>query len=302
MKAFAASLLLASLADASPCLCIFDVDATLISWALDAGKKCPKDQKHHLSDAKNTSDQKHHGYDMLRADAMLHLSATFCSNCYVGVISAGDAGGEGSEERADLTKYLKQGGKLPTDKWNPRSPTRVQDGCTNISSPLITDCGFKPAAVPGILKWYKDSQAVTIADKDVYFFDDKAFNIVGFEGHPYNARQISCPTDGSSGHTDDGKCGAEVAEITKFSGISYCCSGSPSPAPSPASKCTTGCGVPCHFPFTYNGRSYSECYWGDGDAAPWCATNSEYDGKNYGYCYGCSSDVRANLTTSDVIV
>jgi len=287
MKAFAASLLLASLADASPCLCIFDVDATLISWALDAGKKCPKDQKHHLSDA---------GYDMLRADAMVNLPDTSCIDCYVGVISAGSAGGKGSEERADLTKYLKQGGKLPTDKWNP------QNGCTNKGSPLITDCSDKPSAVPGILKWYKDSQAVTIANKDVYFFDDQDYNIVRFEGHPYNARQISCPTDGSSGHTDDGKCGAEVAEITKFSGISYCCSGSPSPAPSPSSKCTTGCGVPCHFPFTYNGRSYSECTAAGGDPAPWCATNSEYDGKNYGYCYGCPSDVRANLTTSDVIV
>ena len=97
---------------------------------------------------------------MLRSDAMLHLSDTFCGNCYLGVISAGSAGTEGGEERADITKYLSKGGKLPTDKWNP-------DGCENKGSPLIVDCSNKPSAVPGILEWYKTAQGVNIADQDV---------------------------------------------------------------------------------------------------------------------------------------
>ena len=135
---------------------------------------------------------------------------------------------------------------------------------------------------------------------DVHFFDDQDYNIITFEGHPYNAHQVSCPT--YRPNTEATKCGAEVAELKNVSGKSYCCSGSQKPAPAPPLKCTTGCGVPCHFPFTYSGRSYNKCTTDGGDPAPWCATNSKYDGTHYGYCYGCPKDVHMNQTTSDVIV
>jgi len=272
MKTFAATLL-ATVVDGSPCLCIFDVDSTLISWS--TVKQCPKAEKHHLSDA---------GYDMLRSDGMLNLKDTFCGQCYLGVISAGSAGNTGGEERAQVVKYLKAGGVLTTDKW-------ASSGCKKKgSSPLITSCSDKPSAVPGIIKYYEDSESVQIANNNVHFFDDQNYNIVTFEGGPYNAQQISCPT--SSGG-ESGKCGMGVDELTNAKGTSYCCSGSQTPAPAPSSTVTTECGKACHFPFTYNGQSYSKCTSAD-DYAPWCATGSEYDGTNYGYCFGGSS--------SDVVV
>merc|ERR1711964_435036 len=76
-------------ANGSPCLCIFDVDETLTGHHNMIGQ-CPKDHTHYLSDA---------GHNMQLSDAAVHLSGTFCHDCYLGVISAGSAGGSGSEER-----------------------------------------------------------------------------------------------------------------------------------------------------------------------------------------------------------
>lgn len=287
MKVGAFALLALAAADGSPCLCIFDVDSTLVGWAKP--EQCPKDQNHDLPDA---------GYSMLRADAMLHLSDTFCKECYIGVISAGSAGGKGSDERADIVAFLQKGGKLPTSTWN-------QGGCKQKKkgSPLITDCSDKPSAVPGIMQWYEDKEGVSIANKDVHFYDDQDYNIITFEGTGYNVHQVSCPSDGPASHTQTTKCGATVGEINNSSGISYCCSGSQAPAPEKSSTCVNACGVPCHFPFTYNGKSYHACTTAGGDPAPWCSTKPEYDGKNYGYCYGCPSEVgRTNATTPGVIV
>lgn len=288
MKTFAAALLV-SVADGSPCACIFDVDATLISWS--SQQKCPNAQ----SDGFYSD-----GYEKLRAEGSYRLGESFCKDCYLGTISAGSAGStSGGYERDDIVKMLQRGGKLNTDKWNPSS-----SGCHNKGqSPLITDCSDKPSAVPGILKYYKDTEGVTIANKDVHFFDDQPYNIVTFEGSGYNAHQVSCDTTGgSTGGYDGGedKCAASLDEVNNSPGLKYCCSGS-QVSPASGSAPTTQCGTPCHFPFTYNGKKHTSCTT-DGEVAPWCATVSKYDSTNWGYCYGGGSDVAVNQTISDVVV
>lgn len=155
--------------------------------------------------------------------------------------------------------------------------------------------------MPGILKYYKDVHGIEIADQDVHMFDDQPYNIVVFEGTSYNAKQVSCDTTGgTTGGFEEhsaNKCAASFDEVHLQPGIKYCCSGA-QVYPSTSSGAITQCGTPCHFPFTYNDRTYNSCT-SDDEAGPWCATRSEYDSVNWGYCHG---SYLGNQTISDVIV
>lgn len=126
------------------------------------------------------------------------------------LISAGPASGAGSEMRAELLRLL------PGHK---RLDGEFDDACgATVSGPLVLNCRDKPRTARGILNWYRE-RGVSIADAEVYHFDDKRDEIEAFhrDGH-FNARQVSClPRD----HTH-GLCGARGSEIVREHGVTFC--------------------------------------------------------------------------------
>jgi len=193
---------------AGDCLCIFDVDRTLTGRQGETAK-CPGNYVQ-----SDVQDPAYDGGVLTLSHLTQGVAKTFCNSCYLGVISAGTAGGDDSAERGVLHDRLEAGTtKRPLTKgWNPA-------GCT-VTSPLVTSCtdGQKQTAVPGIIEWYKTHNGAQIADSDVHFFDDRSSNVIPFQGLGYNARQISCRTrDG-----EIGLCGAELHEIVATAGVQLC--------------------------------------------------------------------------------
>jgi len=212
----AASLVAADAADgSSPCLCVFDIDRTL-TGRQDAAKTCPDD-----SVVPNVKDCAYKGGTLLLSEAGKNISATFCANCYAGIVSAGTACMHGSPERARLVKALNVSGwNLPPNaQWS--HPSTVDKG------PLVTSWkdGTKQEAVKEIVGWYNASAGIAIKPADVYMFDDKKVNIAAFKGTGFNARQISCNSRDWSGFNlgHIGLCGATHKEVKKpETGVNLC--------------------------------------------------------------------------------
>eukprot|EP00418_Pyrodinium_bahamense_P089075 CAMPEP_0179040316 /NCGR_PEP_ID=MMETSP0796-20121207/15585_1 /TAXON_ID=73915 /ORGANISM="Pyrodinium bahamense, Strain pbaha01" /LENGTH=263 /DNA_ID=CAMNT_0020736659 /DNA_START=18 /DNA_END=809 /DNA_ORIENTATION=+ len=189
------------------CLCIFDIDRTL------TGKQgliqtCPQNQIQ-----AGVSDAAYGGGTLTLSQLTQGMASSACGKCYLGTISAGTASGPGSKERTVLhNKLAITPGKLPTTDWSAPHP---------VTSPLVQSCPdtTKQNSVPGIIAWYAKA-GVTIASSDVYFFDDRADNVQAFQGHPYNARQISCASRDLNGLI--GMCGATLSEIVLERGIRTC--------------------------------------------------------------------------------
>jgi len=96
--------------DCTPCLCSFDVDRTLTGRQGDL-KACPNDEVLPV-------------YDSAYERGNLTLSVvgqgfanTFCSGCYVAIVTAGDATGYDSQEREVLSNMLGNNGKLVSTEW-----------------------------------------------------------------------------------------------------------------------------------------------------------------------------------------
>lgn len=193
----------------TPCLCIFDIDRTLTGKQSDISD-CPSN-----SIQAGIHDSGYQGGTLTLSALTVGMNKTFCKDCYKAAISAGTADGPQSPERKDLYQHLQH--LLPTSTW-------AAAGCDIVNSPLVTSCqdGHKQFAVPKIIAWYAKTNGVTIADENVYFFDDRVENIIPFfdSNLKYNAHQISCDKRDNGGSI--GLCGATLDEIQPLVGVTRC--------------------------------------------------------------------------------
>lgn len=206
--------------DQGNCLCIFDVDRTLTA------------QQKSGPDCKNTrympgiEDTAYDGGQLVLSEVGQSLVGTFCDSCYVGVVSAGDAGAAGSAERAELVRRLDEKARLVSTEWGgPSKEKEARRDCTvgDVTSTLMLGCndGTKQIAVKGIVEWLQEIKSIPILPERVWMFDDRENNIAPFHGTGFNARMISCGTRDRAGGAV-GLCGAIKAEIVNNTGVALC--------------------------------------------------------------------------------
>jgi len=192
------------------CLCIFDVDRTLTGKQGDTDQ-CPPNQV-----IPNVEDSAYGGGQLTLSDLAQHLEETFCSSCYLGIISAGSAGGPAEKDvlQGIMAKGV-TGAKGVPPFWS---------GPDEITSSLIIGCpdANKGRCAKGVVGWYAQ-QNIIIPPEEVYFFDDHVGNTASFAPHGYNARQISCSSrDWTVGNGLVGLCGASITEVVQSKGIVNC--------------------------------------------------------------------------------
>jgi len=202
-----------------PCLCVFDIDRTLTGkqgWA----EKCPENLE-----VDGVQDTAYGQGTLLLSDFAQNMCHTFCSHCYHGIVTAGQASGDGSGERAEILRRLGGTKHTRSDWWQDVSFNPAAE----VRSSLVLQAkdGMKQEAVKSMLKWWKSDQHVDIKYEDVHFFDDVRANVEGFQGTGFNARQISCDVRGVvewDGMFDGqvGGCGATVPEVSPDKGVKLC--------------------------------------------------------------------------------
>jgi len=156
----------------------------------------------------------------------LNMKTTFCKECYVGVISKGDAGGDESEMRDKAVMYLNAYKEEHLRVDNSWCVPKGQDVAT-VTSPLVISVptGHKHRVANAIRDWYLNwPNGILIPAANTHFFDDIAANVKEFEGHGYNARQISCKSRDNHYNNTIGDCGLLPEEVVPTSGIHYCSS------------------------------------------------------------------------------
>lgn len=201
------------------CLCVFDIDRTLTGkqgWQ----EKCPADK--HFADVQ---DQAYATGTFLAADLAQNMGATFCGECYHGIVTAGVASGEGSELRKHLMKLIGGTARTRTDFWQ---DIHFKPDTKAVSS-LIVEASdtLKQKSVLSMIDWWREKQGIDFKNEDVYFFDDIKENVQPFEGTGINAKQVSCASRGPvemAGQYEGkiGGCGGAAAEIEKFKGVVVC--------------------------------------------------------------------------------
>jgi len=213
-----------------PCLCTFDVDRTLTAKQGAATVNKCKPRFPGLEYLPGIKDPAFGGGDLTLSQVGRGFGETFCKWCYIGVVTAGNAGGTNSDMRAKLVNKLKAFGddKVPT-KWfdGPLGGKGASaDDCkklTSVSSTLVAGCndGTKQYAVMKILEFLKTKKKVSIPPQNAWHFDDNKDNIDSYArfykdtkgAFPLNVRQISCGSRDKSKKGTIGWCGAATSEI-----------------------------------------------------------------------------------------
>lgn len=203
-----------------PCLCVFDIDRTLTGRQNDV-TNCPRNKV-----MTGVPDNAYGSGELtLSALAAEGIDTTFCGTCYLGICSAGDAGGENSEER---TVLLEQVLKTPLyEALRQNTPSASWWSWSNdIQSPLVLGSPnrYKQYSVEGIRGWYYH-QGIEIPSHNVHFFGDRRENIPPFYHLGFNAREISCESRDHKlywGTDMVGYCGATPEEIVESEGVINC--------------------------------------------------------------------------------
>jgi len=187
------------------CLCVFDIDRTLTGSQNDISN-CPRNEI--IAGVPDYGK-----YNLTLSELAQGINITFCKTCFLGISSAGEADGASSGKRAQLLQKLNANQKLP-DEWS---------NCTSPVSPLLLNCkvGGKVDAVRNIAQWYK-SRNITIADADVYFFDDQAKNVQPFINTSFNARQIGCELREFAYGSNLSVCGGSIKDVVQDIGVTLC--------------------------------------------------------------------------------
>mmetsp|Transcript_77957 Transcript_77957/g.246287 ORF Transcript_77957/g.246287 Transcript_77957/m.246287 type:complete len:371 (+) Transcript_77957:605-1717(+) len=188
------------------CLCIFDIDRTLTckqrqAWHCDGAREIP-----------GVEDTAYGGGPLALSDLARGLPRTFCGACLRGIVTAGVASGEGSDERSVLLETLGGINWTLSDRWSPPAP--------NVHSLLVVGAPDtkKQHSVRGMVDWLRKSKGVDIRPSDVHFFDDNDLNVPPFKDTGFNARQISCGSrDGIVG-----LCGGLAEEVVSDRGVRPC--------------------------------------------------------------------------------
>lgn len=134
----------------SECLCVFDIDRTLTGKQGTAGEECPHNiEVHGIWDSAYTP-----GW-LTISDAGQNLENTFCSQCYLGIVSAGWA--SNSDEKNYLLEEI-------LSKSTPFAELRAHEPEAGrwsrrrtLGSPLVLGWRDtkKQDAVDGIVAWYE---------------------------------------------------------------------------------------------------------------------------------------------------
>eukprot|EP00931_Biecheleriopsis_adriatica_P039089 TRINITY_DN22358_c0_g1_i3.p1 TRINITY_DN22358_c0_g1~~TRINITY_DN22358_c0_g1_i3.p1 ORF type:complete len:314 (-),score=26.64 TRINITY_DN22358_c0_g1_i3:218-1102(-) len=223
--------------DSNECLCVFDIDRTLT--AKQSASDCPGTQQ-----IPKIEDDAYGGGSLrLSAFSVDEISNTFCGSCRLGIASNGDADHKFSPMRHELLqrviRSVKQdaiGIKLHAGplkfKWNHTkilgaAPPVIQfsDESPQHGSPYLVHVQDtkKHLAVKSIIGWFADHVGVCIPFGNVHFFDDRADNVLPFQGTGMHAHQISCKSrDKSIGNGKVGRCGATSSEIVNTPGVHLC--------------------------------------------------------------------------------
>lgn len=193
------------------CLCLFDADRTLTCKQGEA-EQCPGTRK-----VDGVHDPAFSGGTLTLSELGQNLSATFCRECFRGIVSAGPVGGSHSQERLVLLEALGGHKWTLSDKWSRPFP--------HVTSALVVGAPdfHKQDSVQGIVHWLRTAKGVEIEDREVYFFDDNVHNPPPFAKTSFNARQVSCRSRGSGGGEQFvGFCGARASEVARRRGVFPC--------------------------------------------------------------------------------